>query len=137
MKIRTGFVSNSSSSSFIIAFKGDVKQLKVRLDEVFKLPDSYPLKELVGDVSKTIIKSLEEEYQSGIKSMDDFLSYQSEEYGNDINDIDKEQLDLIQKGFTLFPGSFSSEEWGIEATLCKTKIDYVSDDLIIKAEGGY
>jgi hypothetical protein len=137
MKIRQGFVSNSSSSSFIIAFKGDAKQLKARLDEVFKLPDTYPLKESVGDVSKTIINCIDSEYDSGIKSMDDFLSYQSDEYGNDIEDIDKEQMDLIQKGFTLFPGSFSSEEWGIEATLCETEINFISDDLIIKAEGGY
>jgi hypothetical protein len=52
-------------------------------------------------------------------------------------DPDDDQIALIDKGFTLYPGSFSSEEYGIEETLCETDIDYVSDDLIIKHEGGY
>ena len=133
MKIRSGFVSNSSSSSFIIAFKGDKKQLKSRLTTIFKLPDDYPLHQLVDGISETIFKCIEEGYRAGITGTKEYLAYIEDEG----NDPDDDQIALIDKGFTLYPGSFSSEEYGIEETLCETDIDYVSDDLIIKHEGGY
>ena len=139
MKIRTGFVSNSSSSSFIIAFKGNKKELKVRLDGVFKLPEDYPLKQLVGDISKTIIKGLEEGYQDGIATMEDFLYYKND-IGNDVSDfssVEKKMMDVVTKGFTIYPGEFSDDNGDIEAILCENDINYSSDDLIIIHEGGY
>ena len=43
MKIRVGFVSNSSSSSFIVAWKGNLKE---EIEKAFKfdLPENYPVK---------------------------------------------------------------------------------------------
>jgi len=62
MKTRSGFVSNSSSSSFIIAWKGDDKALERKLHKVFQTPKKGPLRSfaenviallLGGDVWKT------------------------------------------------------------------------------------
>lgn len=58
MKIRTGFVSNSSSSSFIIVNPKNIDEIKESID-VFKLNSEQILK-----IKKQILRSLEKEWYS-------------------------------------------------------------------------
>jgi hypothetical protein len=54
MKIRQGFVSNSSSSSFIIAYKGvfDSEKLKAIILEKLKVPQDSPLYFIAKGISE-------------------------------------------------------------------------------------
>lgn len=54
MKIRQGFVSNSSSSSFIIAYKGDFdnEKLKALILEKLKVPQDSPLYFIAKEISR-------------------------------------------------------------------------------------
>lgn len=139
MKIRSGFVSNSSSSSFIIASKGD---LFSNIKEAFKLPDNYPLHSLVEGAGKVFIQCLEDGWQKGVSSVEEYLGY-LEDIGYDVKnlDIDKKEFAKItswlNEGYTIYFGEFSSEEVGLESVLCETGLNYFSEKLIITHEGGY
>jgi hypothetical protein len=124
MKIRNGFVSNSSSSSFVIAYKGDLKE---ELDKALKLPvpENYPLKDLVIDLAAVFFKNVDETFN-------DVASYEKERYKTD-----KEVKKLFEKGFTIATGGFSDDTNSTCSYLCDQNIYYESDTLVIKQDGGY
>jgi hypothetical protein len=124
MKIRNGFVSNSSSSSFIIAYKGDLKE---ELDKALKLPvpENYPLKDLVIDLAAVFFKNVDETFN-------DVASYEEERYK-----ADKEVKELFEKGFTIATGGFPDDMNPTCSYLCNQNIEYESDTLLIKQDGGY
>ena len=138
MKIRSSFVSNSSSSSFLLAFKGELD--KEELIKAFKVPKDSPLYPLAeeavsvfmnfdfqfGDVDNYI-----KEYLLGDQGYDcDF----SEE---DLCDEEKEALKTLREGYTICIGFACNENGGVEAAVCDMGIDYKSDNLIVKSGGGY
>jgi hypothetical protein len=124
MKIRNGFVSNSSSSSFVIAYKGNLEE---ELDKALKLPvpENYPLRELIVELADAFHINVNETFK-------DMASYKKGGYDED----DSEVKELFEKGFTVAVGSFEDIE-AVEAFLCNQDIDYESDTLVIKQEGGY
>ena len=132
MKTRNGFVSNSSTSSFLIAVKGNKKILEVILRKILEVPIGYPLRGFVEEVCKTII-SCDNDYS--FTSTREYLRYLKKEGQNDEGDL--EIIDLLGKGYSIYTGSFSDEEGGMEAFLCNTDLNYKSDDLILRHEGGY
>ena len=136
MKRRNGFVSNSSTSSFIIYFKGTREQLKTRLIEVFKVPEDYPIKEIAKEMSETIISCLEQDYKKGISTLKDYLTFMEDEYGGEPTE---KALQYLQEEFSIYPGNFSNEGYdnALEPLLCDTDIYYKSDDLIIEHRGGF
>lgn len=151
MKTRHGFVSNSSSSSFIVAVKKTEKEsFRDALHRVFRssfeIPQDHPLRsfidpdlviEAINDNTDDQIdkKTIIEEYLDG--------PYSDRPFGID----DEEVLDFIKfmsgtEGFVRI-GGFSSEEQGLEAALCDNTIKLVvqSNDGEIMGvmfqEGGY
>ena len=130
MKIRKGFVSNSSSSSFIIALKGQNLSANGLL-EAFQVPETSPIFKLAQEMAQVMVDRAqvydEEEilYNWGFKTLKEAI-----ESGN-------RQAVLLSKGFSVFSGYASDEDGGIEAMICNTRIDFESDDIVVYSEGGY
>ena len=129
MKIRTGFVSNSSSSSFLIAYKGE---LKLQLDKALKLslPENYPLPE-IANLADVFMDNVDTVYKT-FNDYDKKCGY----YDSDETEISIKGY--FDQGFTVATGGFS-DDYGQSLTsfLCGLDIDYKSDNLIIYQSGGY
>ena len=136
MKIRNGFVSNSSTSSFVLGIKG------VTLEEAFdELESSEVANEglfsgMVGEalsVLKGACNELNDKYvesELSYKNMDDFLGDRPQYY--------KDIKSLMLNGFTVYMGSLTDEGGeAMEALLCNTDLNYDSEHLVIRHEGGY
>lgn len=130
MKIRNGFVSNSSSSSFVIASKDELTEEK--LFELFKVDKNsffYPMalnmvKTLINLSVSTSEKELLEDYRT-----------------DSVNDLPFEQQKLVEKereGYKIYRGWASDDTCeAAETFLCQSDLDYEDDDLYVYKEGGY
>lgn len=130
MKIRAGFVSNSSSSSFLVAIKGDVKELdKKLLMKKFKIDPSSPLAEINNEIVECIVNKCQKIDRSYLIN-EGF----SEE---DLEDDNRAQL--MSDGFSVFEGFMSDESYdnNVETLLCNYFIKYKDDNVIIEGGGGY
>lgn len=118
MKYRGGFVSNSSSSSFIIGYKGnlDGKKLKKAIVEALKVPKDSPLYFIADEFANL--------FSGG-------TAYDREDW----DDADAEKL--IKKGFNVIIGSADDQGEPIEAMLCDIDLNYKSPDLVIIKDAGY
>ena len=138
MKIRNGFVSNSSTSSFIIMFKGTAKQLEKKLQQVFNipLPENYPIK--IGGLNKVSERFIYNLNETSFKSV---KAYKKEFYIEDENDIDKwhkKALTKIKDGWTIYTGGFADDGGeDIDPILCNSDIEYEDEEIVIFQEGGY
>ena len=127
MKVRMGFVSNSSSSSFVVAVGQE------------------------SEVVLTIKADLSAFADSTITTVEDLEEYIIEEYGwRDMNTLDKIFADshyaqrvyneakvAIESGKRVLFGSFSSDGEALEQFLCYHGISESPGIDIIESEGGY
>ncbi len=116
MKIRSGFVSNSSSSSFIVAANKENTNIKITLETDLK---KY------GKVLTT-----EQEVK-------DYFIY---EYGDDYDNVAYNScLSAIKEGKIIIIGSFDSDtDDNLEKYLCNKGIPKnITNIKIIQNEGGY
>ena len=128
MKVRNGFVSNSSSSSFIIGYKCSDKDLNIDLKEALKFPDNYPINPN-DDFSLILSRAIDERFDT----LDDYLDY----CNNESNDVDKFIVHLLKDDYKVALGSVCDEDEYAEAFLCESDIHYKSDRLVIEKDGGY
>lgn len=128
MKTRIGFVSNSSSSSFIIAAK--------------------PMQSLKAKMEIDITRYVQDEIAT-IKDLEEYILEEHAYNETDIkkvleDDYAKSEYDMIyeyiQKGFIVYRGSFSSEDGGEEAFLCDEgadNLEFIDNVIVVEGEGGY
>ena len=131
MKIRNGFVSNSSSSSFIIYSK---KELDISvLKDLFEMPEGHPLEDIGDAVAKTFMSNADR-----INSWEEFVSdFYDEDEALDCGGASvKAKLD---EGWFMYTGEFSNEGYDdvMEDYLCDTTLNIDTPNLIIEHEGGF
>lgn len=127
MKRREGFVSNSSSSSFIVVANSeeDIKKLKLTVKfDLTTFLDSY----------KGILRTKEEVIE--------YLKEQCMYYDEEVCDDSKKMIDAVDNGKLVFIGSFSDDNYNsdIENYLCNHGLYDVKMPKgaeIIQGEGGY
>jgi len=132
MKRRNGFVSNSSSSSFIVGFKGE-NNLKEKLMEGI---EKNPLKPIIEKMVDCIVEkvTIYKDKKSFIESEFDV-----------IDEIDDRELkesyptihNLFDKGFVVGYGYFSDDEYGLESALCYSDLHINDEDFFVEHDGGY
>jgi hypothetical protein len=127
MKIRNGFVSNSSSSSFVISVPTGVsltKDLIVKAFSVEMTSTMYP-----------IAVSMAEMFVNRSEKVSDLLGAVEE------GEIRKREgnflLGLMNKGRDVYAGSMKDQDGPIEAVICEMGFNYISDEITIYKEAGY
>ena len=133
MKIRNGFVSNSSSSSFLIIMKTEELSDK-KLIELFDVDETSMVFSLVKKYANDLI------YCSEKISLEDYLD--NYVCGNTIEEKEKnleEDCEYCYKyyklakdnGWTIYNGDADHYEY---PTISEISLDYEDDDIIIKTE---
>jgi hypothetical protein len=121
MKIRTGFVSNSSSSSFCIYCKEELT--REMLTKIFEVPKEHPLHDICEKIVNII---LEKSKPVNINELRE---------GAEIGcDVSIRRLKEIESGKNVYEGEFNSEfdfENGfLEAMLRYSLFDFKSNDFV-------
>lgn len=125
MKIRSGFVSNSSSSSFTVFSKKELTE--ELLLEIFKIPEGHPLTSLVKDICKCIKRQAKPMDLEEIQEEIEFGSSRAEEL-----------LEKSKQGYYCYTGYFGDDSsYGAESFLCTNGIKAETEDFKIECEGGY
>jgi hypothetical protein len=124
MKIRFDFVTNSSSSSFVIICREELNQKM--LYELFQISDNHPLSDLLKDMADIILNKAEKTTREDIEND---LHYYAEKYEK-----------YMDKNFHWYQGCFEDEGFGsemAESYLCATDLNIDTDDFVMIHEGGY
>ena len=132
MKIRTGFVSNSSSSSFIVATKGDTPLVAELRIEVNLKPMIHSSISTIEELEEYIKDEHGYEYEN-LKQL-----LENDDYVRRIYDKAKP---LVENGYTIHLGSASDEEDAEEAFICDQGLEgnIVEDNnmIVVYSEAGY
>lgn len=130
MKVRIGFVSNSSSSSFIFAKHPDFKDIKA--EDLFKkylMPevDDNPWASIFNPIIMHFARALENEELD----LEEWYGPRGEE-----EYVDKWWA-LQDEGWTIYQGSFSDEDGATEAMLCDLDMHIDHPMYKLEKDGGY
>jgi len=144
MKIRQGFVSNSSSSSFLIAIKTNKPITE------FKIQNSHLLESNITGFKEEIeyiITNIIHENRSEPMTVEDYLKYELYydsifEYFEVKTKKDLEKINHIYAkwylaGYKICWGEFESSGRQLERIMAKTPITIETEDFIFENEGSY
>ncbi len=121
MKIRQGFVSNSSSSSFVVAVKDSSKVILTIEVDLNKFADHVLCDE------EEVRQYFNDEYEYELKEKEDWVLKRMEQC-----------LQAVKDGKKVLIGSFSSEgEEAVEQFLCENGLPSSPGLDIIESSGGY
>jgi hypothetical protein len=131
MKIRFGWVSNSSSSSFLIAWRnGELEDLVAK---ALRIPEKNPLSGFVKSISRFISESGDR-----IIEHSDIKRYAEDHYLKDDDPDLKKIKSLLKRGFKIREGCWSNDNGNeLEDWLSDNDLNVKNKDLIIEHNGGY
>lgn len=124
MRERNRLVSNSSSSSFIFAYKKGVDIQ--RMLDILGVRAESPLSDMAESVIWQLFKAPKYRNQ--------------EEFAKDYDwEGDKDLLRAWERGWTVHAGYASDEDWSNYGAiiLCNLSLNIETDDVILKKESGY
>lgn len=130
MKTRTGFVSNSSSSSYIIALKEPLKDtlydIETRLMDYLDVNINSPFYPIAEEVVSIFLDNM--------KDCGDFKSAEDELYNKWIEELeDREDLDEFKH---IYIGDISTEDGGIEEFIINyIEMNINEDELYMHFDG--
>lgn len=127
MKLRTGFVSNSSSSSFLVCFKGD-KLTKKKLTEVFGIQAGTAAEKFMSPFFDRLLKSKEhtEEY-----ILENYGYDYREEAQNAGDSYCLKQLKLLDEGWRV---GYLNVDYNEELLIEMLDNKVITDDFMIKRD---
>ena len=143
MKIRSGFVSNSSSSSFVVIMKNGKELSKETLLETFDVKKTSPLYSFAKDLSEWITNNLEEFDIKGIyenfcnndaTTTEEMITELVEDRNMNQSDLNK----IASKEYRYYEGSASDDSGdSLEYYLCEHEMKIETDDIRINGGGSY
>ncbi len=122
MKIRFDFVTNSSSTSFVIACKNELDEKE--LYELFIPSDDHPLVDLLKNIADTIFRKARKTTVEAVKE------------GPHGGECEK----YMTGNYHWYEGRFEDEGFGsgmTESYLCGTNLNIETDDFVMVHYGGY
>lgn len=132
MKIRNGFVSNSSSSSFIIGFKNEISNDKMK-DAIIKamnVSEKSPVFFIVKDLANCLVNSAKYDLD-----LEDYI-YEEETEKEILCNFGIKEEDFYGN-WSFKEGSLSRNESDdpIESLLANEEFDYYDENIFIKTFG--
>ncbi len=122
MKMRFDFVTNSSSTSFVIACKKELSEKM--LYDLFIPSDDHPLVDLLKNIADVIFRKATETTVEAVK--DGAYKKECEKY--------------MDGNYHWYEGRFEDEGFGsgmTESYLCGADLNIESDDFVMVHYGGY
>jgi hypothetical protein len=135
MKIRNGFVSNSSSSSFILALpKGTTEEnIKEMMLSKMQVPKTSIIFGMAEEMAVCFADSVDRPLDID-KEIKDTQKYKEEDWAQEWI---KELEGYKEKGMIVFRGGFCDDGDGAEQLLCYSNMEIVEENFYFKNEGGY
>jgi len=133
MKIRNGFVSNSSSSSFVIISKNG-KLTKEKIMKAFDVNEKSPLYRMAQSLAGEIISSCQEQTKEQCKNNYLGSIYSDDDFKEEYPDIYEIYTKSEKLGWKVYEGSADSCD---QPTLCDLELEYEDDDIKISKDGVY
>jgi len=129
MKLREGFVSSSSSTSFTIVFKGDEPTEEILLDALGLEPDS-PLLGLGCKIVEIISRQIATKPR--YNSFDQYVKMECEGNADWAEETVREIFDRCGEGWTIVVGTVANDSDDyVEGMLFSHGVEIEQDDLII------